>query len=182
MIVIGTTDNFLYGINPGHHRRQRPGRRCARARDGSGCDLRSRFPEIADPLCRARRLRPHKPRQRKHRYQHRRQKLEGWNNGYQHGDGRSEIQIVPFAGDPNADPSVRAVFVVEMSAIFMTYRNKLMGPTWIENYSTGEALSSICVAELHPEGYFPPSPVGAPRIWQWSNVPAIIPGGAQNAR
>src|SRR6266567_8698095 len=73
------------------------------------------------------------PRQRKHRYQHRRQKLEGWNNGYQHGDGRSEIQIVPFAGDPNADPTVRAVFVAEMSEIFMTYRNKLMGPTWIEN-------------------------------------------------
>src|SRR6266516_4836047 len=124
MIVIGTTEDFLY----------------------SGRDLRSRFPEIADPLCRARRLRPHKPRQRKHRYQYRRQKLEGWNNGYQHGDGRSEIQIVPFAGDPNADATVRAVFATEMSAIFMTYRNKLMGPTWIENYSTGEALSSICVA------------------------------------
>src|SRR5215475_1195448 len=69
--------------------------------------------------------------------------LEGWNNGYHSGDGKSEIQIVPFPGDPNGDAAARAVFVAEMSEIFMTYRNKLMGKTWIINYSDGEALSTI---------------------------------------
>jgi hypothetical protein len=59
----------------------------------------------------------------------------------------------------------------------MTYRNTLMGKSWIENYSTGEALSTICEAELHPEGYYPPSPVGAPRITQWLNLPEIARSG-----
>jgi len=94
----------------------------------------------------------------------------GWNGGYKKGDANTEIQVVPFSGDPNADAFARFAFVAEMSEVFMDYRNMLMGPTWIENHSDGEALSLICSAELHPEG------VTGARSFNWLNAPEIQKG------
>src|SRR5262249_19540842 len=62
----------------------------------------------------------------------------------------------------------RAVFVAEMAEVMMDRRNQATGKiTWRADNSMGEALSTVCEALLHPEGYY-----GAnlgPRIATWLN-------------
>jgi len=92
----------------------------------------------------------------------------GNNDGYSK-DGGSLINIVPFTGDPNGDAAARAVFVAELAEILMDYRNKVtQRTTWLAGNSMGEALSTVCEALLHPEGYYP-SPIRGPRIGPWLN-------------
>ena len=92
----------------------------------------------------------------------------GWNGGYQT-SGKTQIKILPFTGATSADAAARAVFVAEMSEVLMSYRNQQTGnPTWIENNSMGEALSTVSEALLHPEGYYTAT-VGSPRITSWLN-------------
>src|SRR5262249_26443746 len=92
----------------------------------------------------------------------------GMNSGYRP-DGATRILTLPFTFTPNADAAARAVFVAEMAEVMMDRRNQATGKiTWLANNSMGEALSTVCEALLHPEGYY-----GAnlgPRIATWLNV------------
>ena len=98
----------------------------------------------------------------------------GNNRGY-HKNGGSQITIVPFTGDPNADAAARAVFVAELAEILMDYRNQVTRRTsWIRLNTMGEALSTVCEGLLHPEGYYP-SPIRGPRIGPWLNYLSLAP-------
>ena len=95
----------------------------------------------------------------------------GENFGYR---GDNKINIVPFTGYSDGDAATRAVFVAEMAEILMDYRNqKTEVTTWIANNSMGEALSTVCEATLHPEGYYTATVNGGygVRIDQWLNSP-----------
>jgi hypothetical protein len=94
----------------------------------------------------------------------------GSNRGFDLG-GRINIKINPFTQlsrmlqkTNSGDDEARTVFVAEMSEVFMDYRNKQTPETttWVAKYSHGEALSIVCSALLHPEGYYPNL---GPRIW-----------------
>ena len=87
-------------------------------------------------------------------------------------DGTTKIIVIPFTGwTSGADAAARAVFVAEMSEILMDQRNQRTKHTsWIANNSMGEALSTVCEALMHPEGYYTPVPPLGPRIWKWLSV------------
>ncbi len=95
----------------------------------------------------------------------------GDNFGYR---GDNKINIVPFTDYSDGDAATRAVFVAEMAEILMDYRNQKTGvTTWVANNSMGEALSTVCEATLHPEGYYTATVNGGygVRIDQWLNSP-----------
>ena len=102
----------------------------------------------------------------------------GSNQGYQTG-GTTKIQVAPFdpnqaADDPSlgallADAQVSAVFAAEFAEVLMDYRNLTTGTTsWGRSNSMGEALSTVCEALRHPDGYYAPANLG-PRIGTWLN-------------
>ena len=97
----------------------------------------------------------------------------GTNGGYQTG-GKTVIQVAPFDGGPGGSTTLgeaqcRAVFVAEFAEVLMSYRNQATGKTtWQPRNSMGEALSEVCEALLHPDGYYPPGNIG-PRIGNWLN-------------
>ena len=103
----------------------------------------------------------------------------GSNHGYQTG-GQTSIQIAPFDPNQPADnpaigtqtrqAQVRAVFAAEFAEVLMGYRTQVTGdPTWDHGAnSMGEALSIVCEALRHPDGYYGGS-IG-PRITEWLNA------------
>jgi hypothetical protein len=103
----------------------------------------------------------------------------GTNHGYQTG-GATTIQVAPFDPDKAADnpaigaanrqAQVRAVFVAEFAEVLMDYRTHVTGdPTWDHGAnSMGEALSTVCEALRHPDGYYG-GQLG-PRITTWLNA------------
>lgn len=99
----------------------------------------------------------------------------GKNFGYA-SDGTTKIIVTPFSTTAGGDAAARAVFVAEMSEVLMDQRNqRYKRTTWIANYSTGEALSTVCEALIHPEGYYAPVPPLGPRIWKWLSVIPHLP-------
>jgi len=94
----------------------------------------------------------------------------GSNRGYD----SNVIFLVPFTGKADGDAAARAVFVAEMAEIMMDYRNQQTGTdTWVPSNSMGEALSTVCEAMIHPEGYYTATVNGGTRvrITQWLNSP-----------
>jgi hypothetical protein len=103
----------------------------------------------------------------------------GSNHGYQTG-GATTIQVAPFDPDQPADnpglgtttrqAQVRAVFVAEFAEVLMSYRTQVTGDsTWDHGAnSMGEALSTVCEALRHPDGYYGGG-LG-PRITTWLNA------------
>jgi hypothetical protein len=103
----------------------------------------------------------------------------GSNHGYQTG-GATTIQVAPFDPDQPADnpglgtttrqAQVRAVFVAEFAEVLMSYRTQVTGdPTWDHGAnSMGEALSTVCEALRHPDGYYGGG-LG-PRVTTWLNA------------
>ena len=96
----------------------------------------------------------------------------GSNGGYQTG-GATTTQVAPFNGSAQGEPvtlsqaQCRAVLVAELSEVLMSYRNQTTGvTTWEAGHSQGEALSTVCEALLHPDGYYAPANLG-PRINTW---------------
>jgi hypothetical protein len=89
----------------------------------------------------------------------------GSNHGYQTG-GATTIQVAPFdpnqpadspaIGTANRQAQVRAVLVAELAEVLMGYRTHVTGdPTWDHGAdSMGEALSTVCEALRHPDGYY----------------------------
>ena len=102
----------------------------------------------------------------------------GSNHGYQTGNATT-IQVAPFdpnqaADDPTLNTQVRqgqvsAVFVAEFAEVLMSYHSRVTGDaTWSSGAnSMGEALSTVCEALRHPDGYYTGG-VG-PRIGTWLN-------------
>jgi hypothetical protein len=93
----------------------------------------------------------------------------GQNWGYHGRDGRSEIQIAPVRGEPQADEVLRSVFVHELSEILMS---KMFSKPWIPNNSMGEALAIVLQSTFHPDGYnnlLSGNGAGGPRIGAWLN-------------
>jgi len=101
----------------------------------------------------------------------------GSNEGYQTG-GNTYIQVAPFNPPASGQPAMaqcRAVFAEELAEVLMSYRAQQIGATtWDRVHSQGEALSHVCGALLHPDGYYWLDPTGnpviGPAIWAWLNA------------
>jgi hypothetical protein len=78
------------------------------------------------------------------------------NGGYQPDLGIN-LSSPPRAADPaGADEWVRAMFVMELAEILMSYRDQTVprAGVWNAGDSVGEGLSRVMGAELHPTGYY----------------------------
>jgi len=108
-----------------------------------------------------------------------RRRTHGNDSGYQ-SYGTTHLQVAPI--NPNQSPQAPALdavlsdaevdstFVAELAEVLMDYRNRVMvTDTWGGGNSMGEALSTVCEALRHPDGYYLPSLTG-PRIGSWLNA------------
>ena len=80
----------------------------------------------------------------------------GSNGGYQTDLGINISGIARRSDPMVADEIVRQIFVAELAEIMMSYRGQTVagsGP-WHAGDSTGEGLSRVMGAELHPVGYY----------------------------